>query len=648
MNIQSRIVVLLIAFLIVPFTSIQAAELIKDYCEIREMLNAASQVYDLEKEDAVILLDDFQVEMTPIGTMKTSVHTIVRIANHIGREHYADLRIPFDASKQNFVVTALNTWCGEECIKSDSTAIVETLPFALSTAYDYANMREMILMHDGIELPCVIETAYYIEDTPPFNSPPAKLGGIEGTWIFAKGDPVLQSRFSLTVPKGNKPKIFVSKEVNKKDVATSESGQQTYTYEMNNLPALPSPHTIDPAAYLPHVTWSTWKDWNELGNTIKSSFESCIELNDALKDSLSVLLDGAWTTSEKAKRIAKFVDTSTRYISYPEENWLWSPRQATRTYETGYGHRLDRAILAGALFKEAGFMVFSIMRGKGYGDINEGVASISRMDGFAIWISHADGVEAYYDPVSSTVYNGLEPIFGRTIWFPGSGDDPEVRWRGEGTLSSLDLNLNIKYDSEKKQWHGTGFYNATNWLNPFGDMEGIGNEASTYIKKVISGVIADAEIVDYSPVKFNRFELSVGFEFTASVGDGDNYGRHQLIIGEPKGGLYDKLPSDVDLAIEQRESPVILAGLINQKISFRIDTDGIEMVYSPDERQIESDAGKFHLSAEKRDDCIIINRNLMLSSFRYDSKDWQLLRELLLTDRGERSRKLLVRIVEEN
>lgn len=178
MNIQSRIVVLLIAFLIVPFTSIQAAELIKDYCEIREMLNAASQVYDLEKEDAVILLDDFQVEMTPIGTMKTSVHTIVRIANHIGREHYADLRIPFDASKQNFVVTALNTWCGEECIKSDSTAIVETLPFALSTAYDYANMREMILMHDGIELPCVIETAYYIEDTPPFNSPPAKQGGM--------------------------------------------------------------------------------------------------------------------------------------------------------------------------------------------------------------------------------------------------------------------------------------------------------------------------------------------------------------------------------------------------------------------------------------------------------------------------------------
>ncbi|NQU06084.1 MAG: DUF3857 domain-containing protein [Calditrichaeota bacterium] len=638
MNINSRIGLLLIVVLLGGFISLQAA----DQSEINEMLQAARETYDLEKEDAVILLDDYRVEILPDGRVRTTVHQIIWIANSRARGHYADLRIPFDASRQNFVVTALNTWRGEECIKSDSTAIVETLPFSLRTAYDYANMREMILMHDGIELPCVVETAYYIEDKE------AKRKGVEGLWVFAKHDPVLQSRFGLTVADDKMPSIFVSEEVSTREVSASESGQIVYKYEMNKLPALPSPDTVDPAAYMPHVSWSTWDNWNELGEDLIASFESGLELNDALKDSLSVLLDGAWTMSEKAKRIAAFVDASSRYVNYPKDKYLWYPRPAKRTYETAYGHRFDRAILAGALFKEAGFMVFPIFKGEGYGKIDEEAPCLSRMDGIAVWISHADGVEAYYNPVSSEVHNGLAPIFGRSIWFPGSGEDPNVKWRGEGTLSNLDLKLSVKYDAENEQWQGSGFYCASNWLNPFGDMEGLSNEASNYLQKVVSDVIVDAEIVDYSPVKFNRFELSVGFEFTAPIGDEDDYGRRQIIIGEPKGGLYDKLPSDVDLSKEYRGAPVVLAGLINQTISFRLDTDGLEIVYSPDESPIRNDIGEFQLSNEKREDCVIITRSLSLSSSKYDSEDWQMLRKLLLTDRSDRSRTLLVRIAEED
>ncbi len=270
------------------------------------------------------------------------------------------------------------------------------------------------------------------------------------------------------------------------------------------------------------------------------------------------------------------------------------------------------------------------------------------MDGIAVWISHADSVEAYYDPVSSDVHYGLVPIFGRSIWFPGSGEDPNVKWRGVGTLSNLELKLSVKYDAENEQWLGSGFYSASNWLNPFGNMEGLHNEARSYLRGVISDVIADAVITDYNPVKFNRFELSVGFEFTAPIGDEDSYGRRQIIIGEPRGGLYDKLPSDVDLSKEYRGAHVVLAGLINQTISFRLDTDELEMVYSPDDSQIRNDTGEFQLTNEKRDDCVIITRNLTLSSSKYDSEDWQMLRELLLTDCSERSRTLLMNIVAED
>ncbi|MDP8238232.1 MAG: DUF3857 domain-containing protein [Candidatus Hatepunaea meridiana] len=642
MNVINRTPLFIILVLLGFSAILSATETTINQHNISELLQAAEKTFDLNNEDAVILLDDYRVDILPDGRVRTSVHRIVRIATASARGHYADLRVPYDGLHQDFVVTALNTWRGNECIKSDSTAIVETLPFSVNRAYDYNNMREMMLLHDGIELPCVVETAYYIEDNR------IERKGAEGLWIFARDDPTLKSCFRLSVANGVKPDIFVSEGVNVQKESDSKSGLEIYTYEMNNLAAKPSPHTIDPTAYVPHITWSTWKDWDEFGKDLKATFEAGLKLNDALRDSLTALLDGAWAMTEKAKCIAGFVKNSTRYIYYPEKNRLWNPRPAFQTYQTAYGHRFDRAILAAALFKEAGFMVFPFYRGIGYGKINEGISNLGRMDGISVWISDGKDVEAYYNPVSSEVHNGLAPIFGRTIWIPGSGDDPEVKWQGEGTPSSLELKLNISYDSENKQWQGNGFFSTTKWFNPFGYMEGLGDESSSYLQDVVSGVIHSAEITDFSPVTFNRFNLTVGFEFTAPISDEDHYGRYRITLGDPRGGVFNKLPSDLDLAIEHRGAPVIMAGPLHQTISLRLETDGLELVYSPDERQIKNEAGEFQLINMKHEDCNIITRNLTLTSSNYNSDDWRSLRELLLTEHSERSRMLLLKVVEKD
>ncbi len=636
----------------INISSGQAQTSITGKQNIAELLEIADQTFNLVSQDAVILFDGCRVEWQAGGGLKTSVHRIIWINSAAVVRHYGDHRIPFDGAHQTFTVEALRTWRDGQWWDSDTTGIVETLPFAVQKAYDYTNMREMMLLHDGIELPCVLEVAYVIEDkeAPTFDSPHAEqVGrrGEEGLWLFAKDDPVALSQFTLGLPSDRTPRIYASEGV---PAPVFESNQQLgldiYTYEMENIPALPYPHTADPAAYTPHVTWSTWDSWSELGKDLKHSLETALELDEALKDSLISLLDDAYTTTDKAKRIAEFVDRSTRYISYPERYWRWNHRPAHRTFATAYGHRLDRAVLAAALFREAGFKAFPVFRGTGFGDVNEDIASLIRMDGIAVWVSGEDMFEAYYDPVNSAISNGLAPIYGRTVWIVGSGDEPRVTWDGEKMESRLEVRLRISYDREKKIWHGRGYYNATQGLNPHHRMEGVASEAQEFLESVLSGVINGAEITNYNPVTWSRFIISVGFEFTAPVGEVDPYGRHSLSIDEPAGGVFDRLPEDIELCVEERNSPVRLPGLMEQIVEVSLDSEGWDIVYQPSPRALENDAGGFHIKVEEKDGRRVVTRQLRLTKASCPAADWPQLRALLLADRSERNRTVLLKRID--
>lgn len=627
-------------FLITGFLSVPLAVAQMDITgkhDISEMMRTARKSFDMDKVDAVILLDDCRIHWQADGRMTTIVHRIIRINSDVVVSEYGDIRVPYDDTHQTFRLEALRTWRDDSWCESGMTAVVETTPSALRTAYDYNNRREMMLLHDGIELPCILESAYRIEDKISYRK------GVDELWLFARRDPVLLSQFSIGLAPGKEPNVFVSPDVSVlQREYDGELDQYIYSYRMEQVaPFLPS-ETDDPAAFLPHVLWTTWEDWDDYGNDLKRSFEKSLKINDALQDSVDNLLTDTRTMTDKAHRIAEFVERSTRLVHYPEDYWLWATRPAHRIFETAYGHRLDRAILAGALFSEAGFEVFPVFRGMSYGDVTENVPSISRMDGIAVWVSGGDDVEAYYDPVSSELHNGLALIYNRTVWIPGSGDDPEVTWKGDGTRSLLEVRINLSYDEDKECWQGDGYYHAMHGLNPFDQMEGLADEAKNHLKAVTSGIINGAEITNFNPATFNRFVITAGFQFTAPVGEEDHYGRVNLVMGEPAGGLFERLPSGVDLHIEKHDSPLRLPGLMDQVVRLNIDMTGWEPVYTPMETAVENEIGSFRLSSEEKEERLIITRQLSFDSVDCSAEDWEKLRALLLADRNERNRTIML------
>lgn len=605
--------------------------------DISVLLKAAEKRFDLSKEDAVILFDGKKIYWLADGRLVTYIHRIIWINTEIAKRKYGDHRIRYDGAHCNFKVTTVRTWRDGQWWETGPTGIVETLPFELEKAYDYANMREMMLLHNGIELPCILEIAYSIEERQPFRN------GAEGLWTFAREEPAVLSWFTYGLPAGQNPNVSTSKDVPRPEKYTDEElGLDIYRWKMGPLNAIPRPYTDDPVANISRIVWSTWENWREYGNYLNELFKASTKLDEPLKRSLDSLIADARTDAEKADLIAEFINKATRFIHYPEHYWWPSVRLASRIYATAYGHRLDRAILAAALFKEAGIETRPVFLSKGYGPVDEGVPSLSRMAGIGAWVS-GDNLEAYYDPASGTVSNGPARIYNRTVWSPGFEDKPSVRINAENKQSRIEVRIDLAFDAKKDCFTGTGYFYADNCFNPYDRMEGLAKESKTYLGSVASSLIKGAKVTGFNPSVFNRSRVVLGFELELKKPEPDDLGRLQIVVGEPSGGISDHLPDDVHLYHQARSSRINLPCLMNQIVELRLDLKGLDVIYHATDQTVENSAGIFSIKINQKDSKIVITRKLNLTKTIYQPEEWSILRTLLLADSHEKNQTLLLK-----
>ena len=204
--------------------------------DLDELWASAQKNFDLKALDAVLLLESRHVTILDNGNLKTRFHRVVWIGTEVGIEDHADLRIPWNSATSTFTVLALRTWNDNRWWPHESevseTAVVETLPFALAQADDYTSMRETMLLHDGVELPCIMETIYEIEEQG------AAKDGADDIFVFPQDDPVVQVEYWLTVPGGVTPAYRSGKGAPEPETITGADQATTYTWKMENVDRL--------------------------------------------------------------------------------------------------------------------------------------------------------------------------------------------------------------------------------------------------------------------------------------------------------------------------------------------------------------------------------------------------------------------------
>ncbi len=599
--------------------------------------------YDLEAQDAVLLLEGRHVSILENGNLRMRVHRVVWIGTEMGIDHHADLRIPWNSATSTFTVVALRTWRDGRWWPHESevsgTAVVETLPFALALADDYTSMRETMLLHDGVELPCIMETVYEIEEED------AAKDGSDDLFVFPQNDPAVLVEYRLTVPAGVTPVYRSGNGAPEPEIISDTDQSKTYIWKTDCANRLRTPHTENHAVYEPYLIWSTWNSWEALGKKIGSSFLDATVLNEALVDSLGARLQHEPSKSGMVHGVAELVSEWTRSVDYDSDFWRFSPRPAVRTWETGYGHALDRAVLAAALYRELGFSPRFVYRAAPLALLYKEIPALAAFERFAVRVQGHD-VDRVYDPKTGSCEYIYSWMHGVTAWEPGgetdlfgqSVEEPVIpRTTGECRMI-LELG-----PADEGKWKGTGYVRFRFGLSHYDDMAGIDDKARGFIEKNVQSVLPGAIVTAYNPECFRPDDVAVGFDVEMAAPKSDDQGRITFAISAPPAGIGGKLPDDLHLYDEQRSSPVLLNGILTQHIRLHLKTGDRKIVYMPESSEMNNEAGRFVVHAESEDGRITLERGLRLDGIIVQPEDWPLLRALLLEEQDPAHRTIILK-----
>ncbi len=613
---------LVAAFLVVSSLNVSAApKPATDEAEVAALLERAGDAFDLEREDAIFLLDELSETWTTDGRLVRSIHQIALIRTEYGLDHYADLRVPWDSARQCLVLQALRTWrpSDDQWIDAGPTASVETLPFAVDRSPDYCHLRETMLLHDGVELPCVMETRYTIEDQIAFRP------GFSGTRHLWRPEPTVVSRLVLGGPAAAPPRWAlvggVSAPVEGRDEAT---GLSTWTFELSDVPAEPSPASADSHAGLPQVSWSSWPDYAALGRDLLVRLDAAATLDEALEKRLSEHLDRARTPLEKAARVASLIAEGTRFVDV-EPEWWAAPRPAVRTWSTAYANPVDRTTLAAALFRAAGFEVELGFVGAGFLAPGHDLPTLDWSDGPSLSVGYGEGLEAWFDPRDASLSMGEHAFLGRFTWF--LVDESPTFWPvGLQRPSRKTLHLDLAIDESASSFEGSGALVADGILSPFHRMCGTGTEAIDALDSIVGSLLGGATVTAYNPETFDPMLVSVCFDVETPLGERDRRGRLICELAP----FAELLPGD--LHEEHRQGAVHLPGSLEYSLELRLDPGELAVVRHPLPRELENEAGRFEIVLRRgaKPGSLRLIRRLTLNKASYRAEEWPQLRALLL------------------
>ena len=627
-------IVIVITLGIAPNTMAQKS--ISGMQDIGQLMTIAKNKYDFSKQDAVILFEGKKLYSLPDGRLVDFSHEIVWINTDHAIEHYGDHRIPYDSKHCDFKVVTVRTWRDNQWWETGPTGIVETLPFEVEKAYDYADLRDMMLLHNGIELPCIIEVAYYIEDKEPFRS------SVDGIWSFAKEDPVVWSWFGCGVPKGEKPKTLTSKTIGNPEVETDDKWDvDVYWWKTGPWNAVPESFSQNPASDVPYIAWSNWDSWRAYGDYINGLITKSDDIDSAIVLAVDSVITDTYTDSEKASLIAGFIDDKTRMLEIDNKFKLDTPRPALRTYNTAYANRFERAVLAKAMFESAGLQAQAVYFGSAYGKVLPDIPTLDAMTGIDLWLK-GDNLDAIYNPPTGQIISGNSVIVNRELWRPGVDPKPILNADNTG-LSSLDLKLELEYNTTDNKFTGKGFYTADNALSPYGKMIGIDDETKSFLNKLLGSVIKSAKVTNFNLERLDPNQVRCGFEYEIDKPEPDDLGRLNLVMGEPSPGLFDYRPGNIRLTDQEISSVISMPTKITQAVTLKIRLSDLQLVYQPQSITTTNDAGEFTAKIVKDDESLTVTKKLSTMKRIYHPDDWPALRQLLLDESDERYSTIIVK-----
>jgi cellulose synthase operon protein C len=311
---------------------------------------------------SLILLSDEQFEVTPDNKAVYRLHYIVRILNERGKENFSEAPIEYDSTDEKVNLEYART------IRPDGTVVdvgsrhirdvSKYLNFPL-----YSNARVFIISFPAISEGATIEYAVTVTRSQLVNTKDFVI-----PVSLQTQDPVIDSRFSLILPKGRPVNL---KTINERynifgaglAPAISETAQtRTYRWSFKDIPQIiPEPEMPPLEDVNPTILISSFGSWREIYDWWWKLAKDKIKADGAIKQKVSELTRNAAGDDARLRAIHNFCAQKIRYVAVEYGQAGYEPHQAADIFQNKYGDCKDQAILLVTMLKEAGFTAWPVL-----------------------------------------------------------------------------------------------------------------------------------------------------------------------------------------------------------------------------------------------------------------------------------------------
>jgi hypothetical protein len=329
------------------------------------VVNAPLPAHD-EKDDAVLLYSERNVNVQSADKIKTVVREVYKILRPAGREH-GDVFVPFSSPLEK--VTSLHGWCipaqGKDYEVKDKEASEVSFP-KVDGSELISDLRVKLLKIPAPDPGNIIGYEYELEEQPLL---------LEDTWNFQHELPVGESRYSVQLPPGWE---FRAAWMNYAEVKPVQAGSNSWTWIVTNVKGLRKEDEMPPMrgfsgqlimSFFPPggsaaKAFSTWKD---MGVWYRNLISGRIDASPQIKQKAMELTASVPTVSGKMRALANFVQHDIRYVAIELGIGNLKPHPAADVFSHRYGDCKDKATLMGSLLHEIGvesyYMVVNNERG---------------------------------------------------------------------------------------------------------------------------------------------------------------------------------------------------------------------------------------------------------------------------------------------
>lgn len=290
-------------------------------------------------------------------------------------------------------------------VKAPDNAFVEVLPRAAADAPAYNNLKEMVVVHTGLELGATIYLDYTLTSKPGY------LPELDIYDELLQTSPVKEYTISLSAPE-SKPLFYTLQNNSAKPAVSTANGMKTVTWKLNNLPASSRDPFVSAAnGDVPFLTASTYAS---NGDALKALYAQFTPATDVQLAAIAEnITEGKKNDAEKVQAILKHVNENLGFSRLSLSDAGYKIRSSNDVIYSAYGTEAEKANLLNGLLNAAGIKAetAAIYRVKA----DPASCGLNTISGLVV-VAHADGKQYVMSPASNKMagWNGITPVISLT------------------------------------------------------------------------------------------------------------------------------------------------------------------------------------------------------------------------------------------